>query len=166
MRHSKSFFRLCQTLAGRIMLESCERRLTRNVAMHSRLCSSSWLPRQRWRRWHASASLFYDINSKKKDIDWTTGNPFTLMWGLGGNYEFGKLFKGWAGVAGYSQWQVTSTQGASVPLFVSANKTQINAVGPEFTTLQGALTIRYFWQFGGKFSTQGRGLYAMFVLPI
>lgn len=39
------------------------------------------------------------------------------------------------------------------------------AIGPEFTTLQGALTIRYFWQFGGSFSTQGSGLYAQFVYP-
>ncbi|MGH9399582.1 MAG: transporter [Thermoanaerobaculia bacterium] len=93
--------------------------------------------------WHAAASLYYDVNGKKKDTDWTTGDPLTLMWGVGGNYGSGKsLFKGWAG------------------------RTHIYAVGPEFTTLQGALTIRYFWQFGGKFSTQGQGLYVQFAMPI
>ncbi|HTO75026.1 MAG TPA: transporter [Thermoanaerobaculia bacterium] len=118
------------------------------------------------KNFHASASLFYDINSKKQGTDWTTGNPITLMYGVGANYGSGQLFKGWAGVAGYAQWQVTETHGADVPGFIAANKTQIYALGPEFTTLQGALTIRYFWQFGGKFSTQGRGLYVQFAVPI
>ncbi len=81
------------------------------------------------------------------------------------NYGKGK-FLGWAGVAGYSQWQVTATTGADAPLLVRANNTQINGVGPEFTTLQGALTIRYFWQYGGKFSLQGSSLYVQFVLPL
>ncbi|MBK9063633.1 MAG: transporter [Acidobacteria bacterium] len=118
------------------------------------------------RSWHASASLFYDINGRKQDQDWTTGNPLTLMYGVGGNYGSGQIFKGWAGIAGYSQWQVTSTSGADVPLPVRDGRTDIHAIGPEFTTLQGALTIRYFWQFGGTFSTQGRGLYVQLVLPV
>ncbi len=46
------------------------------------------------------------------------------------------------------------------------NKSQIYGVGPDFTTLQGALTVRYFWQFGGKFSTQGQGLYVQFAMPL
>jgi hypothetical protein len=119
------------------------------------------------KNWHLSASAFYDINSKKKDIDWTQGNPFTLMWGLGANYGSGdSLFKGWGGVAGYAQWQVTSTSGADVPRVVQDNKAQIYGIGPELTTLQGALTIRYFWNFGGVYTLQGHGLYVQFVMPI
>src|SRR5262249_41089686 len=106
-------------------------------------------------------------NSKKKGIDWTTGNPLTFMGGIGRNYgEKASLLSGWVGVAGYGQWQVTSTTGASVPQVVQLNKTTIYGVGPERTTLQGALTIRYFWQYGGKFSTQGQGLYVQFVMPL
>ena len=119
------------------------------------------------RQWHGSASLFYDINSKKSGQDWTTGNPFTYMWGIGRNYgDPHGLFSGWAGLAGYAQWQVTSTTGADAPLIVRQNRTSIYSVGPEFTTLQGALTVRYFWQFGGKFSTQGQGLYVQFAMPV
>jgi hypothetical protein len=119
------------------------------------------------KNWHLAASAFYDINSKKKDIDWTQGNPFTLMWGVGGNYGSGQsLFKGWGGVAGYAQWQVTSTSGQDVPRVVQDNKAQIYGIGPELTTLQGALTIRYFWQFGGVYSLQGHGLYVQFAMPI
>ena len=117
--------------------------------------------------WHLTTSLFYDINSKKKDIDWTQGDPLTLMYGLGRNYGSGKsLFKGWAGVAGYAQWQVTSTSGRDVPRVVQDNRAQIYAIGPEFTTLEGAFTIRYFWQFGGVYSLQGSGLYVQFVMPL
>jgi hypothetical protein len=121
----------------------------------------------RARKWHGTASLFYDFNGKKKDLDWTTGNPFTYMWGLGRDYgEKGSLFSGWVGAAGYSQWQVTSTTGADAPPAARAFKTQINGVGPEFTTLQGALTVRYFWQFGGEFTIRGTGLYVQFVMPL
>jgi hypothetical protein len=49
-------------------------------------------------------------------------------------------------VAGYGQWPVTSTTGVDAPALVRANKTTIYAMGPEFTTLKGALTLRYFWQ--------------------
>jgi hypothetical protein len=119
------------------------------------------------KRWHASASLFYDINSKKEGLDWTTGDPLTLMYGLGGSYGEGKsLFQGWAGVAGYAQWQLTNTTGSDAPLIVRENKTEVYGVGPEFTTLQGALTIRYQWQFGGKFTTRGSGLYVQFAMPL
>jgi hypothetical protein len=119
------------------------------------------------KEWHGSAALFYDINSKKQGQDWTTGDPLTFMGGLGRNYgSKDSLFSGWAGVAGYGQWQVTSTTGADAPLLARLNKTTIYGVGPEFTTLKGALTIRYFWQYGGKFSTQGQGLYVQLVLPL
>jgi len=59
-----------------------------------------------------------------------------------------------------------STTGLDAPLIVRENKSQINGVGPEFTTLQGALTIRYFWEFGGKFTTRGQGLWVMFAMPL
>ncbi len=119
------------------------------------------------RLWHGSASLFYDFNSKKEGQDWTTGNPFTYMWGLGRDYgEKGSLFSGYFGAVGYAQWQVTSTKGIDAPLLMRENKSQINSVGPEFTTLQGALTVRYFWEFGGKFTTRGQGLYVQFAMPL
>jgi hypothetical protein len=119
------------------------------------------------REWHGSAALFYDFNSTKQNQDWTTGNPFTFMGGLGRNYGAkDSLFSGWAGIAGYGQWQVTSTTGADAPEILTANKSRIYSIGPEFTTLQGALTIRYFWEYGGKASYQGQGLYVQLVLPI
>jgi hypothetical protein len=119
------------------------------------------------RKWHGSASLFYDFNGKKQDLDWKTGNPFTYMWGLGRDYGTpGSLLSGWVGAAGYAQWQVTATQGADAPEIARLNKSQINGIGPELTTLGGALTIRYFWEFGGKFTTRGNGLYVQLAMPL
>ncbi len=119
------------------------------------------------KNWHGSASLFYDINSKKQDQDFTVGNPFTFMGGLGRNYGAKEtLFSGRAGIAGYGQWQVTDTTGADAPLPARLNKQRIYGIGPEFTTLQGALTIRYFWEYGAKFAAQGQGLYLQFAMPL
>jgi hypothetical protein len=119
------------------------------------------------RAWQGSASLFYDFNGNKKDLDWKTGNAFTYQWGLGRSYGASdSLFSGWAGAAGYAQFQVTSTTGADAPLVVRDNKTQVMSIGPEFATLKGALVIRYLWQFGGKFTTRGHGLYVQFAMPL
>ena len=106
------------------------------------------------KNWHASLSTFFDINSKKQDIDWKTGNPLTLMYGLGRSYGANNsLLKGWFGVAGYAQWQVSDTTGADAPRLARLNRSEIYGIGPELAALQGALTVRYFWQFGGKFTT-------------
>jgi hypothetical protein len=118
------------------------------------------------KNWHLSTGVFFDLNGKKQDLDWKTGNPLTVMYGLGANYGCGKLFKGWLGVAGYGQWQVSDTTGRDAPLPARLNKTEIYGIGPEFTTLQGALTFRYFWQFGGKFTTRGQGFFVQFAMPL
>lgn len=119
------------------------------------------------RDWHGSAALFYDINSKKKDQDWTTGNPFTFMGGIGRNWGAkDSLLSGWAGISGYGQWQVTSTTGVDAPDILKLNKSHIYGIGPELTALQGALTIRYFWEYGGKATVQGQTLYVQFAMPL
>lgn len=58
-----------------------------------------------------------------------------------------------AGMLGYCSWadDLKDRNGNEVPV--------------ETSLLQGALTIRYFWQFGGKFSTQGQGLLVQFAMP-
>ena len=53
-----------------------------------------------------------------------------------------------------------------MPPILQNNKTTIYGVGPELTALQGALTVRYFWQYGGKTTTQGQGLYVQFAMPL
>ena len=116
---------------------------------------------------HASLGVFYDINGKKDSIDYTQGNPLTLMGGVGASYGSRKSkFSGWAGIVGYAQWQVSNTTGTDVLPPIAANKSRIYAVGPELTTLQGALTLRYYRQFGGEWSVVGDNFYAQFVMPV
>jgi hypothetical protein len=119
------------------------------------------------KNWSAAGALFYDINSKKQDVDWKQGNAINYMWGVGRNFGEPKtILSGWFGVAGYAQWQVSSTTGIDAPLILQNNKTTIYGVGPELTALEGALTVRYFWQYGGKTTTQGQGLYVQFAMPL
>jgi hypothetical protein len=119
------------------------------------------------KNWHAAGSLFYDINSKKEGVDWKQGNAINYMWGVGRNFgEKKSMLSGWAGIAGYAQWQVSSTTGADVPEILQNHKTTIYGVGPELTALEGALTVRYLWQYGGKTTTQGSGLYVQFAMPL
>jgi len=116
---------------------------------------------------HAALGVFYDINGQKEGIDYTQGAPLTVMGGVGVNYgPTSSKASGWAGLTGYAQWQLTNTTGQDVPLPVANNKSRIYAVGPEVTTLQGGLTVRYLWQFGGEFSTVGSTLYAQMVMPV
>ena len=119
------------------------------------------------KNWHAAGALFYDMNSKKQDVDWKQGNAINYMWGVGRNFgEKKSMLSGWVGVAGYAQWQVSNTTGVDAPEILQNHKTTIYGVGPELTALEGALTVRYLWQYGGKTSTQGRGLYVQMALPL
>ena len=116
---------------------------------------------------HAALGVFYDINGQKEGIDYTQGDPLTLMGGVGVDYGAkGSKTSGWAGLVGYAQWQLTNTTGQDVLPPVANNKSQIYAVGPELTTLEGGLTVRYLWQFGGEYSTVGSTLYAQLVMPV
>ena len=120
------------------------------------------------KNWHASLSTFFDINGKKQDLDWKTGNPLTLMYGLRPELR--------------REQHVCSRAGSVLPdtlsgrsptrpvpmrlVFVRRNRTEVYGIGPELAALQGALTVRYFWQFGGKFTTRGSGLYVQFAMPL
>jgi hypothetical protein len=119
------------------------------------------------KNWSAAGALFYDINSKKQDVDWKQGNAINWMGGVGRNFGEPKtMLSGWFGLAGYAQWQVSSTTGIDAPAILQNNKTTIYGIGPELTALEGALTVRYFWQYGGKTTTQGQGLYVQFAMPL
>ena len=80
------------------------------------------------------------------------GNAFTFMGGLGRNWgDKDTLLSGWVGIAGYGQWQTTATTGVDAPLAARLNgESRVYSIGPELTALEGALTLRYFWEYGGE----------------
>jgi len=113
----------------------------------------------------------YDINSAKKDTTYQTGNPLTLQGGLSLDYgDPKKLLSGWLGVAGFAQWIVKATSyGVSVgPIdkTIDGPYGQKYGLGPELVTMQGALTVRYIWEFGAKSAFQGNLWFVAFGLPI
>jgi hypothetical protein len=116
---------------------------------------------------HLALELVYDINSLKKDTTYRQSDPLTLQGGLGVNYgNFAKPFSGWYGVAWYGQWTINPTT-YSLPLgTINGPYPQNYGVGPEFVTLQGALTARYLWQLGTRANFQGGIWYLMFAMPI
>ena len=61
---------------------------------------------------------------------------------------------------------MSDSTGADVPVILQNHKTTIYGVGPELTALEGALTVRYLWQYGGKTTVQGSGLYVQFAMPL
>lgn len=117
---------------------------------------------------HLALTLYYDINSEKHDTTFTQSNPLTLEGGLGANYG-GKTFAGWAGIVGFAQGNVTqSTFRVTVPapLTLTLPRSRSFGLGPEVTTLMGALTLRYLWEFGGNNTLQGRIAVVSFAYPI
>ena len=120
---------------------------------------------------HLALELVYDINSLKKDTTFRQSDPLTLQGGFGANYgKASEAFSGWFGVTGYGQWTLHPTQfGVNIgPLSgtVTGPYPKNYGIGPEFVTLQGALTLRYLWQLGTRSAFQGGLWYAQFVMPI
>ena len=116
---------------------------------------------------HLAAELVYDINSYKKDTSYRQSFPLTLQGGLGMNYgNPAKLFSGWFGAAGFAQWTMVPTK-YILPLgTINGRYPQLAGLGPEFVTLQGALTLRYLWEFSAKSSLLSQIWYIQFAMPI
>ena len=117
---------------------------------------------------HLALALYYDINGEKRDTTFTQSNPLTLEGGLGANYG-AKTFAGWAGIIGFAQWNIThSTYRVTAPVSLSLTfpPSRSFGLGPEVTTLEGGLTLRYLWEFGARNALQGRVIVVQFAYPI
>ena len=119
---------------------------------------------------HFALMAYYDINSAKRDTTYTQSNPFTLEGGVGINYASKSKWMGWAGVVGYGQWALVPTKFVATagPLTttIAGPYSESFGIGPEITTFQGALTLRYLWQLGSKSALQGNIFYAQFAMPL
>jgi len=79
------------------------------------------------RTWTASFLGRYEIHTDKEDVDLTPGDDFHFEWGIGKG--FAKIWE--AGIAGYSQWQVTDDSGANATN--KEDKDQVHVIGPELS---------------------------------
>jgi hypothetical protein len=120
---------------------------------------------------HFAAELVYDINSLKRDTTYRQSDPLTLQGGLGVNYgKTSQRFSGWFGVAAFGQWTIhPTTYGVNL---ATISGTLIGpypknyGVGPEFVTLEGAITLRYLWELGTRSAYQGGLWFVQFAAPL
>ena len=111
--------------------------------------------------WHASAMSFYETHTGKRDLDIEVGDVFTLEGGLG--KTFSNLTT--IGLAGYAQWKLTDDEGTDIPPLLLGKKDRIFGLGPNLVLLRGALTIRYFFEFGGRSTLEGNNLIVALAFP-
>ena len=111
--------------------------------------------------WHVSALSSYETHTNKRDIDIDVGTILSLEGGLGKTFPSATSI----GLSGYAQWKLTDDTGADIPLLLQGQKDRIFGLGPEFGLLQGGLTIRYFFEFGGRTTLEGNNLVIALALP-
>ncbi|MCP4115518.1 MAG: transporter [Desulfobacteraceae bacterium] len=107
----------------------------------------------RAKTWSASLLGRYEIHSDREDDDFTPGDDFHFEWGIG--KSFAKVWE--AGIAGYSQWQVTDDSGDDA--IVRDSHDRVHAAGPEVSVFlprfKMALSLRTLWEFDAKDRSEG-----------
>lgn len=120
------------------------------------------------RKWHAAGTGFYEIHTSKEDLDFRTGDIFTLEGGAGRSYLNGYAN---AGVAYVAQWKVTEDSGRDVSTLVRGKKGSLFALGPELNVPLGNtgafLGFKYLFDTRSRLATSGNylGLSLTFVKP-
>ena len=66
----------------------------------------------------------------------------------------------------FGQWTLRSTTYSVELGTLNGPDHRVYGVGPEFVTMQGALTLRYLWEFGAKSSFQGNIWGLQFAMPL
>ena len=109
-----------------------------------------------------TAALTYEIHSEKDDFDLTPGQNLTLNWGISQYLPLTKdqklLLE--VGVAGYSSWQITDDTGSDARN--GDVHDQVHAVGGQlglaYVPWNGALNVKYFYEFAAQDRFQGEAL--------
>ena len=103
--------------------------------------------------WAVSALCRYELNTEQRDTHVTTGNAFTLEWGV--SKTLGKVFD--VGAVGYYQQKVTDDSG---PAAYTKPNDSLAAVGPEisvaFPKPMLFVSFRYLYEFMAENRAQGQ----------
>lgn len=100
------------------------------------LGGAAFLNHDRSRRFSALAS--YDINSRKRGIDFRRGNTIQVQGGAG--LPAAKVVT--VGLAGYALWQVTADRGTALPPVLRGLRDRVFGIGPEIQLTIPALRVR------------------------
>jgi hypothetical protein len=122
------------------------------------------------RKWHASATAFAELNSKKKDSETKVGDIVTLEGGAGRSFLGGGVN---VGAAYYAQWKLSHDTIDAGPLGTvkALHRYRVYGLGPEVTLpivakqrLIALVTARYQWELGARSTLEGEtfNVYATF----
>jgi len=111
------------------------------------------------KKWHAAGLGFYEIHTSKQDLDFKSGDVFTLEGGVGRAFLQGYAN---AGLAYVGQWKVTEDSGADVSTLVQGKKGSMFALGPELNmpvSKKGIfLGFKYLFDVRSRLATSGNYL--------
>ena len=111
------------------------------------------------KKWHAAGLGFYEIHTSKQDLDFKSGDVFTLEGGVGRAFLQGYAN---AGLAYVGQWKVTEDSGADVIPLVRGKKGSMFALGPELNmpvSKKGIfLGFKYLFDVRSRLATSGNYL--------
>ena len=125
----------------------------------------AWYP---WadQRMAVMAAGTWQINSKKRDIDITPGQHFTLNWGISQYLPLRKdqklLLE--VGPAGYDDWQITDDTGSAA----SSSRQRVHGVGGQLgvtlVPLNAALNFHAYYEYAAEARLQGAAYQLSFVI--
>jgi hypothetical protein len=120
-----------------------------------------------------ATTAFFEMHSKKKDLDLKVGNMLTLEGGAAYNLpKIGGAF----GLAYFAQIKVSDDSGSDIPeLLLRAlnlrERNRLYGFGPDVTiglfqrgTTAGLLNVRYLWQSGGQTTFEGSTFWIAFTI--
>ena len=120
-----------------------------------------------------ATTAFFEMHSKKKDLDLKVGNMLTLEGGVAYNLP---TIGGAFGLAYFAQMKVSDDSGSDFPeLLLGAlnlrERNRLFGFGPDVTvglfqrgTTAGLLNVRYLWQSGGKTTFEGSTVWIAFTI--
>jgi hypothetical protein len=123
------------------------------------------------KRYHASALVSFDFQSKKEDSETKVGNAMNIEGGVGADFLEGGLS---AGLAYYWTGKLTRDHIEGFPDILIRGKNRVFALGPEVTlalakgsTVYGFLRVNYEWEVYARTTTQGGAfqIMATFLVP-
>jgi len=115
------------------------------------------------KKWHVSATGFFDIYQRKRSEDIRVGDFLTVEGGAGRSFLKGA---GSAGLAYFGQWKMTRDKGTDIPAVLrGTGKNRAIGLGPEINvpffkkgSVLGLIGVRYTFEVDNVVNFQGQNL--------
>lgn len=98
--------------------------------------------------WTASILSRYEVNGRRRYVDFTAGDNFSFEWGIGKSIQSLSI-----GTSGYCSWQATPNRGTGV---VNDQLDRSFAIGPEIQYFSPDHKIGFYFRYWREFEVFGR----------